>query len=168
METHKLAPPSAGLTAAALQDHLSRQLSLSLSDPLSLKRARHVRGYQSCRSRRESRASAQAVERRKTVTLAQRREGGERGGGTGHAKKGGGNGGKVGREEGRERVLDPLPPPLSLAQRLGLVERPQGLLSGEEWKRIKLESQRRQDSTLPCPICQEEFGVKEQVRNETG
>ena len=160
-------PPSDGLTAAALQDHLSRQLSLS--DPLSLKRARHVRGYQSCRSRRESRASGQAVERRKTVTLAQRREGGERGGvrggGTGHAKKGGG---KVGREEERERVLDPLPPPLSLAQRLGLVERPQGLLSGEEWKRIKLESQRRQDSTLPCPICQEEFGLKEQVRNETG
>lgn len=63
----------------------------------------------------------------------------------------------------QEYVLDPQPPPLTLAQRLGLVDAPPSLLTEYQWNEIKQISKRRGDSTQPCPICQDEFRIKEQV-----
>ena len=65
----------------------------------------------------------------------------------------------------REYVLDVAPPPLTLAQSLGLVEAPQQLLSCAEWEGVRVCSNKRQDSRLPCPICQEDFGLSQQVLN---
>ena len=63
-----------------------------------------------------------------------------------------------------ERVLDKSPPPLTLAQRMGLVQAPPTLLSGEEWAKLKGMSKHRNDSASPCPICQEPFRLSQQVR----
>ena len=63
-----------------------------------------------------------------------------------------------------EHVLDKSPPPLTLAQRLGLVEAPPTLLSNEEWAKVKTMSNHRKDSSQPCPICHEPFGLNQQVR----
>lgn len=62
-----------------------------------------------------------------------------------------------------EHVLDKAPPPLSLAQRMGLVEAPPTLLSSAEWAKVKSMSVHRQDSASPCPICHEPFGLTKQV-----
>lgn len=130
---------STSLAAAALQDHLARQLSLSLSDPLS----KNTLSFNSSRARKNcipavgiplpnsSRDRGQRVTRNGGVEM--------------------------------ERVLDPHPPPLTLAQHMGLVDRPQPLLTSKEWSQVKRVSQQRQDSSQPCPICQEEFGISEQV-----
>ncbi len=64
-----------------------------------------------------------------------------------------------------EYVLDEAPPPHTLAQRVGLVEVPPPLLTCEEWEGVKVCSNTRKDSRLPCPICQEEFGLSKQVNN---
>ena len=64
-----------------------------------------------------------------------------------------------------EYVLDPRPPPLTLAQKLGLVEVPRPLLTERQWVQVKAASNSRQDFALPCPICQEDFGLREQVRH---
>lgn len=66
-------------------------------------------------------------------------------------------------ELGREYVLDPCPPPFTLAQKLGLVEAPRALLTEQQWGQVKAASNARQDSCLPCPICKEQFGMREQV-----
>ena len=50
------------------------------------------------------------------------------------------------------------------AQKLGLVEAPKGLLSDTEWKEVKEKSNARQDSSQPCVICKEDFGLQQQVR----
>ena len=51
-----------------------------------------------------------------------------------------------------------------VAQRLGLVEAPELLLSENQWKEVKEKSNSRQDSALPCVICKEDFGLQQQVR----
>lgn len=50
------------------------------------------------------------------------------------------------------------------AQRLGLVpvSQPQ-LLTETEWEGVKGQSLARKDSDMPCAICREGFGLKEQV-----
>ena len=53
-----------------------------------------------------------------------------------------------------------------VAQKLGLVEAPEVLLSDKEWKRVKEKSNARQDSSQPCVICKEDFGLQQQVRIE--
>ncbi|KAM5205498.1 RING finger protein 32 isoform 1-T1 [Hipposideros larvatus] len=63
----------------------------------------------------------------------------------------------------REYVLDPKPPPLTLAQRLGLFEPPPLPLSSEEWGKVKQRSILQGDSMQPCPICKEEFELRPQV-----
>ncbi|XP_045352266.1 RING finger protein 32 isoform X5 [Leopardus geoffroyi] len=63
----------------------------------------------------------------------------------------------------REYVLDPKPPPLTLAQKLGLFEPPPLPLSSEEWEKVKQRSIMQGDSTQPCPICKEEFELRPQV-----
>ena len=60
-------------------------------------------------------------------------------------------------------TLDPAPPPLSLAQRMGLVDAPHGLLNEYSWEKVKRSSNQRHDSSLPCPICQEGFQLSTQV-----
>uniref|UniRef100_A0A5F9CHT1 Ring finger protein 32 n=1 Tax=Oryctolagus cuniculus TaxID=9986 RepID=A0A5F9CHT1_RABIT len=63
----------------------------------------------------------------------------------------------------KEYVLDPKPPPLTLAQKLGLFEPPPLPLSSEEWEKVKQRSILQGDSVQPCPICKEEFELHPQV-----
>uniref|UniRef100_A0A8C6D1Q7 Ring finger protein 32 n=1 Tax=Moschus moschiferus TaxID=68415 RepID=A0A8C6D1Q7_MOSMO len=63
----------------------------------------------------------------------------------------------------KEYVLDPKPPPLTLAQKLGLFAPPPLPLSADEWDRVKQRSVEQGDSMQPCPICKEEFGLHPQV-----
>nr|KAF6419310.1 ring finger protein 32 [Rousettus aegyptiacus] len=63
----------------------------------------------------------------------------------------------------KEYVLDPKPPPLTLAQKLGLFEPPPLPLSSDEWGKVKQRSVSQGDSTQPCPICKEEFELRPQV-----
>ncbi|XP_037691664.1 RING finger protein 32 isoform X2 [Choloepus didactylus] len=63
----------------------------------------------------------------------------------------------------KEYVLDPKPPPLTLAQKLGLFEPPPLPLSADEWEKVKQRSIMQGDSVQPCPICKEEFGLHPQV-----
>ncbi|KAF5911432.1 hypothetical protein HPG69_004353 [Diceros bicornis minor] len=62
-----------------------------------------------------------------------------------------------------EYVLDPKPPPLTLAQKLGLFEPPPLPLSSDEWEKVKQRSVLQGDSVQPCPICKEEFELRPQV-----
>ena len=50
------------------------------------------------------------------------------------------------------------------AQRLGLVEKPTPLLTETQWDAVRIASSERGDSLQPCPICQDEFKMKSQVR----
>ena len=61
-------------------------------------------------------------------------------------------------------MLDRAPPPLTLAQRMGLVGAPPRLLDEERWREVKAASNLRNDSGLPCPICQEDFALNTQAR----
>ncbi|XP_039693153.1 RING finger protein 32 isoform X2 [Pteropus medius] len=63
----------------------------------------------------------------------------------------------------KEYVLDPKPPPLTLAQKLGLFDPPPLPLSPDEWGKVKQRSVSQGDSTQPCPICKEEFELRPQV-----
>ncbi|KAI4885004.1 hypothetical protein NFI96_025668 [Prochilodus magdalenae] len=65
--------------------------------------------------------------------------------------------------EEREYMLDQDPPPLTLAQRLGLVAAPATRLTVEEWAKVKSRSVLEGDSTQPCVICTEEFRLQPQV-----
>ncbi|ESO93624.1 hypothetical protein LOTGIDRAFT_161737 [Lottia gigantea] len=68
---------------------------------------------------------------------------------------------KVKKEE--EFVLDIKPPPLTLAQKFGLVDAPKQLLTEAEWNGVKIKSNIREDSKQPCVICKEDFGLQQQV-----
>lgn len=114
------------LAAVALQDHMTR--SLSLQDPFKKKKINH---------------SLPAASKRRTTKAI-------------------GKSGKEDRDK-KEYVLDPKPPPLTLAQKLGLVEAPELLLTDKEWKEAKEKSNARQDSCQPCVICKEDFGLQQQV-----
>ncbi|EAX04553.1 ring finger protein 32, isoform CRA_c [Homo sapiens] len=63
----------------------------------------------------------------------------------------------------KEYVLDPKPPPLTLAQKLGLIGPPPPPLSSDEWEKVKQRSLLQGDSVQPCPICKEEFELRPQV-----
>ncbi|XP_068437572.1 RING finger protein 32 isoform X2 [Clinocottus analis] len=67
------------------------------------------------------------------------------------------------QHEEREYVLDSAPPPLTLAQKLGLVACPAGRLTEDEWARVKARSVQQGDSAQPCAICREEFCLQPQV-----
>ncbi|XP_049641256.1 RING finger protein 32 [Suncus etruscus] len=62
-----------------------------------------------------------------------------------------------------EAVLYPRRPPLSLAQKLGLLSPPPPPLSPASWEQVKQRSVVEGDSKRPCPICREEFELKPQV-----
>ncbi|TRY98862.1 hypothetical protein DNTS_016661 [Danionella cerebrum] len=65
--------------------------------------------------------------------------------------------------EETEYVLDRAPPPLSLAQRIGLVAPPSSRLTTEEWAEVKTRSLLEGDSSQPCVICREQFCLQPQV-----
>ncbi|XP_051266494.1 RING finger protein 32 [Dicentrarchus labrax] len=67
------------------------------------------------------------------------------------------------RQEEGEYVLDSSPPPLTLAQKLGLVASPAGKLTEDEWTRVKARSVQQGESAQPCAICREEFLLQPQV-----
>ncbi|XP_071341109.1 RING finger protein 32 isoform X1 [Trachinotus anak] len=70
------------------------------------------------------------------------------------------------RQDGRdetEYVLDPAPPPLTLAQKMGLVASPAERLTENEWMQVKARSVQQGDSAQPCAICREEFCLQPQV-----
>ncbi|XP_042255949.1 RING finger protein 32 isoform X3 [Thunnus maccoyii] len=66
-------------------------------------------------------------------------------------------------QEDREYVLDPAPPPLTLAQKMGLVASPAGRLTEDEWTQVKARSVQEGESAQPCAICREEFCLQPQV-----
>ncbi|XP_006816105.1 RING finger protein 32-like [Saccoglossus kowalevskii] len=121
------------LAAVALQDHLSR--NLSLVDPL---RQTHL-------NRRAPKAKPKKVN---AVVDSRLRK---------PTKK------TDKTEEEKEFVLDAKPHQLSLAQKLGIVESPEQPLSDDQWKKAKEKSNRRDDSKQPCVICKEDFGLVQQV-----
>ena len=155
------------LVAAALQDHLSRQYSItplprlhpssSSSSPASRPTCRGCGKNSSKRgfllsppntgqqkSTRNSNTRASAAQQDTTPVRRATR------------------GTAVGRTERlnpeREYVLGSVPQrALSLAERLGLVDAPAALLSETDWLAIKTRSNDRGDSLHPCPICQEAF-----------
>ncbi|KAL5011029.1 hypothetical protein ScPMuIL_013334 [Solemya velum] len=65
--------------------------------------------------------------------------------------------------EDEEYVLDPKPAQMTLAQKMGLVAAPQQPLTENEWANVKLKSNNREDSAMPCVICKEDFRTEEQV-----
>ncbi|XP_072184362.1 RING finger protein 32 [Excalfactoria chinensis] len=129
------------VSAVALQDHIihSHQLQdLSLADPLK-SRSRNIRNIY----RRAKKEMIKAVVD------------------TGLQKKSAHQKNKEDAE--KEYVLDPNPPRLTLAQKLGLVEPPSLPLTAEEWAKIKQRSIQHGDSIQPCAICREEFALQPQV-----
>ncbi|XP_029935803.1 RING finger protein 32, partial [Myripristis murdjan] len=66
-------------------------------------------------------------------------------------------------QEEEEYVLDPDPPRLTLAQRMGLVTPPPRRLTEDEWTRVKARSTEQGESAQPCAICREEFHLQPQV-----
>ncbi|XP_034561946.1 RING finger protein 32 isoform X2 [Notolabrus celidotus] len=71
---------------------------------------------------------------------------------------------QVQQERGEEEyVLDSSPPPLTLAQKLGLVASPAGRLTEDEWMQVKARSVQQGQSAQPCAICREEFHLQPQA-----
>ncbi|KAM3593050.1 uncharacterized protein V6R79_005094 [Siganus canaliculatus] len=66
------------------------------------------------------------------------------------------------QEEG-EYVLDCATPPLTLAQKMGLVAAPAERLTEDEWVQVKARSVQQEESAQPCVICKEEFLLQPQV-----
>uniref|UniRef100_A0A665X5R1 Ring finger protein 32 n=1 Tax=Echeneis naucrates TaxID=173247 RepID=A0A665X5R1_ECHNA len=62
-----------------------------------------------------------------------------------------------------EYVVDPAPPPLTLAQKMGLVAPSSERLTENEWMQVKARSVQQGDSAHPCAICREEFCLQPQV-----
>ncbi|KAL2085599.1 hypothetical protein ACEWY4_018919 [Coilia grayii] len=126
------------ITAVALQDHISRSLlhSLSLSDPVRGRLGARGTGQRPRQRNGHINGKPQQSQSQSQRSL-----------------------------EGREYVLDPAPPPLTLAQKLGLVEAPERRLSEAEWEQVKWRSIQEGDSAQPCVICREEFRLQPQCVN---
>nr|DBA25087.1 TPA: hypothetical protein GDO54_012658 [Pyxicephalus adspersus] len=127
------------LTAVALQDHILQNLQLqhlSLVDPC--KGVSSMRGSRPVNRRKMEAVIDTGIRRKHTnkVTLNRTEE---------------------------EYVLDPSGPPLTLAQKLGIVEAPAKPLTDDEWKKVKQRSVVQGDSLQPCAICKEEFQLNPQV-----
>ncbi|XP_053527801.1 RING finger protein 32 isoform X1 [Artibeus jamaicensis] len=127
------------ITAVALQDHILHDLQLqnpSVANPSQTKTQKRENELKSLKR------NAKAV----IDTGLQRRTQGPRE-----------------ADPEREYVLDPKPPPLTLAQKLGLFESPPLPLSSDEWDKVRQRSVSQGDSTQPCPVCKEEFQLRPQV-----
>ncbi|NXW33448.1 RNF32 protein, partial [Phaetusa simplex] len=129
------------ISAVALQDHIicCHQLQdLSLADPFK-SRTRNIKNIYKPVNKEMVRAVVDTGLRKKS---------------TRH---------KNTEDAEKEYVLDPSPPQLTLAQKLGLVEPPSLPLTAEEWGKIKQRSIQHGDSMQPCAICREEFALQPQV-----
>ncbi|XP_067148628.1 RING finger protein 32 isoform X1 [Apteryx mantelli] len=129
------------VTAVALQDHIIHDLQLqdlSLVDPFKSK-SRNIKNIYKPVNKEMVRAIVDTGLRKKS---------------THHKKK---------EDSEKEYVLDPNPPQLTLAQKLGLAEPPPLPLTAEEWAKIKQRSIKHGDSVQPCAICREEFALQPQV-----
>ncbi|XP_029333747.1 RING finger protein 32 isoform X3 [Mus caroli] len=127
------------VTAVALQDHLLHDLQLghlSVADPCKIKARKKERKSKSLK--RDATAIIDTGLRKTTE-------------------------GPNMEDTEKEYVLDPTPPPLTLAQKLGLLPPPPLPLSSDEWERVKQRSLLQGDSIQPCPICKEEFELHPQV-----
>ncbi|XP_063142006.1 RING finger protein 32 isoform X7 [Rattus norvegicus] len=127
------------VSAVALQDHILRDLQLghlSVADPCKTKVQKKENKSQSLR---KGSAAMMDTGLRKTAE------------------------GPKGEDPEKEYVLDPTPPPLTLAQKLGLLALPPLPLSSDEWEKVKQRSLLQGDSMQPCPICKEEFELQPQV-----
>ncbi|ELU01747.1 hypothetical protein CAPTEDRAFT_222016 [Capitella teleta] len=133
-KTKPISDRNVALTAAALQDHLVR--NLALSDPLN--------------SRRKLTSKRPTIKKEIKAVVD-----------TGRERNRTPN--TNGKEIEVEKILDDRPPSLSLAQKLGLVQAPPSLLTEDEWSKVKEASKQRDDSVLPCVICKEDFGLQDQV-----
>lgn len=132
---------STTLAAVAFQDHLVRSLNLGLGAPVRIGPRQVGLG-----------PAAKAKQKQKKEIKSQTDAGLRRQRPKESTKK-----------EDKEYVLDAKPAPLTLAQKLGLVEAPEQLLSENDWQNVKTKSNERDDSKLPCVICKEDFGTQEQV-----
>ncbi|XP_033856958.2 RING finger protein 32 [Acipenser ruthenus] len=133
---------SLALTAVALQDHISRSLqiqNLSLSAPL---KKGHRNRLHNCKSVDKSVINPLVDTGLKNRKLLKKRCNGS---------------------EEKEYVLDPSPPAMTLAQKMGLVEAPAMPLTADDWIKVKERSVQQGESSQPCVICKEEFGLQQQV-----
>ncbi|XP_064410125.1 RING finger protein 32 [Latimeria chalumnae] len=133
------------LTAVALQDHIIHSLkiqSLSLTDSFKKKQRDE---WNSCKQSRKKTVKSVIDTGLKPTKPDLRKQ-------------------KEDREDlERDYVLESAPPPLTLAQKLGLVEGPVLPLTTSEWEKVKERSVQQGDSTQPCVICREEFRLQQQV-----
>ncbi|XP_013404225.1 RING finger protein 32-like isoform X2 [Lingula anatina] len=124
---------SSALAAVALQDHIMKNLQLSMTfGPKRIPPGKP-------RPKKEVKAVVD----------------------TGRAVKPGPK--KKQEDEEKEFVLDRKPPPPTLAQKLGLVDAPEQLLTETEWNEVKQKSSKRDDFRQPCVICKEDLGSQQQV-----
>jgi hypothetical protein len=151
------------LTAAALQDHITKSNRLDLSLTRASRSANNRTGFQcsSCglssgRSKPRRLAPIAATKDKQCVVDCWLKKEVT----SGSASK---NLDFHWAKSERECVLDPKPPPLTLAECLGLVRPPPPPLGEDEWQGVKDRSSERDDSRQPCPICRDAFGVKQQV-----
>ncbi|NXL01485.1 RNF32 protein, partial [Mesembrinibis cayennensis] len=129
------------VSAVALQDHIIRShelQDLSLADPFK-SRTRNIKNIYKTVNKEMVRAVVDTSLRKKS---------------THHKNK---------EDAEKEYILDPSPPQLTLAQKLGLVEPPSFPLTAEECVKIKQGSIQHGDSIQPCAICREEFALQPQV-----
>ncbi|XP_060103897.1 RING finger protein 32 isoform X2 [Heteronotia binoei] len=132
---------SIALTAVALQDHILHNLqlkNLSLADPFKPKAQNKKNTYK-------------PVNKDNVRALID----------TGLRKKGSHQ--QENEDPEQEYVLNPCPQPLTLAQKLGLVEPPALPLTTDEWEHVKQRSIKQGDSVHPCAICREEFALQPQA-----
>uniref|UniRef100_A0AAA9TF97 Ring finger protein 32 n=2 Tax=Bos TaxID=9903 RepID=A0AAA9TF97_BOVIN len=137
---HSSKQDNLAVTAVALQDHIVHDLQLqSLSVADYSKTRVQKTGNRSTSLKRNAKAATDTGLKKTT------------------------QGGPKAEDPEKEYVLDPKPPPLTLAQKLGLFDPPALPLSADEWDRVKQRSVEQGDSMQPCPICKEEFGLHPQV-----
>ncbi|XP_067933849.1 RING finger protein 32-like [Watersipora subatra] len=120
------------LTAVALQDHLMRNMNLELSMCPKRSAQDHLGKKLAYR---KPKGKAVVDTNRKKYTVSSKSS-----------------------CETKEYILEPQPPPPTLAQRLGLVEQPRSLLNETEWAIAKSKAQERHDFSQPCVICKEDIG----------
>ena len=143
---NKVLPPISSkspIYAAALQDHFAKSLSISsksLNKSASYKPILNAQKRQLAKWTRQVHKCGKKKENGKSIISDQL---------------------CIGDLLEREKVLDPPPKPLSLAQKLGIVDRPKDRLTDAEWKEVKAKSKAR--STERCPICCDHFTNQDQI-----
>ncbi|TKC49681.1 hypothetical protein EI555_007410 [Monodon monoceros] len=144
-EGHSSKQDNLAVTAVALQDHMLHDLqlrNLSIADHSKTKdKCTNVHSWTENRSKSLKRNTKAIIDTGLKKTTQ----------------------GPKAEDPEKEYVLDPKPPPLTLAQKLGLFEPPPLPLSSDEWEKVKQRSFLQGESMQPCPTCKEEFELRPQV-----